>query len=66
MVSDIAYVGVWSVHDDGDVPPRWKIGGPNGILQMPRGITVDAKNKNIIVSDKRLNAVMTFNFPELF
>ena len=66
LVSDIAYVGVWSVHDDGDVPPRWKIGGPNGILQMPRGITVDAKHKNIIVSDKRLNAVMTFNFPELF
>ncbi len=37
LVSDIAYVGVWSIHDNGDVPPRWKIGGPNGVLQMPRG-----------------------------
>ena len=66
VISDIAYVGVWSIHDNGDVPPRWKIGGPNGILQMPRGVTLDPKNKNLIVSDKRLNAVMTFYFPELF
>ncbi len=66
LVSDIAYVGVWSIHDNGDVPPRWKIGGPNGVLQMPRGVALDPKNKNLIVSDKRLNAVMTFYFPELF
>ena len=66
LVSDEAYVGVWSIEDNGDVPPRWKIGGPNGILQMPRGVTLDPKNKNLIVSDKRLNAVMTFYFPEIF
>ncbi len=66
LVSDIAYVGVWSIHDNGDVPPRWRIGGPNGVLQMPRGVTLDPKNKSLIVSDKRLNAVMTFYFPELF
>lgn len=66
LVSDIAYVGVWSVEDNGDVPPRWRFGGPNGVLKMPRGITLDPKNKNVLVSDKRLNAVMTFAFPELF
>ncbi|MEE8176391.1 MAG: hypothetical protein V3T65_00170 [Acidobacteriota bacterium] len=66
LVSDVAYVGVWSIHDNGDVPPRWRIGGPNGVLQMPRGVTLDPKNKSLIVSDKRLNAVMTFYFPELF
>jgi hypothetical protein len=66
LVSDIAYVGIWSVEDNGDVPPRWKIGGPNGVLKMPRGIAVDGKNKSILVSDKRLNAVMTFYFPEFF
>ena len=27
------YVGVWSIHDNGDVPPRWKIGGPKSTLK---------------------------------
>lgn len=66
LVSDIAYVGIWSVQDNGDVPPRWRIGGPNGVLKMPRGIALDPKNKNVLISDKRLNAVMTFYFPEFF
>ena len=60
-------MGVWSINDNGDVPPKcWVIGGPHGILQMPRGIALDVKNKNMLVSDKRLNAVLTFHFPEIF
>jgi hypothetical protein len=39
---------------------------PHGILQMPRGIALDVKNKNMLVSHKRLNAVLTFHFPEIF
>ena len=66
LSSDEAYVGVWSINDNGDVPPKWTIGGPKGILRMPRGIALDVKNKNMLVSDKRLNAVLTFHFPELF
>ncbi|HEV2686963.1 MAG TPA: hypothetical protein VGV35_00375 [Bryobacteraceae bacterium] len=66
MSSDEAYVGVWSIHDNGDVPPKWTIGGPKGVLRMPRGIALDVKHKNMLVSDKRLNAVLTFNFPEIF
>ena len=27
---------------------------------------LDVKNKNMLVSDKRLNAVLTFHFPEIF
>jgi DNA-binding beta-propeller fold protein YncE len=60
------YVGVYSVFDDGPVPPRLTIGGPNLILKDPRGIAIDVKNKNVMVSDKTLNAVMTFNVPEAF
>jgi len=60
------YVGVWSVNDNGAVPARWKIGGPNSTLRQVRGIALDVKNKNVIVSDKYLNAVFTFNFPEIF
>ena len=64
--SDRSYLGVWSVEDQGDVPPRWTIGGPNGMLQQPRGVALDPKNKSLIVSDKYLNAVLTYYFPEVF
>ena len=64
--SEDTFVGVWSIHDNGDVPPRWTIGGPNGILRQRRGITLDAKNKNVIIADKYLNSVFTFHFPEIF
>jgi len=60
------FVGVWSVFDDGDAPPRFTIGGPGLLLKDARGITIDAKNQNVIVSDKTLNAVMTFHVPEAF
>jgi hypothetical protein len=66
LVSNWANVGVWSIHDNGDVPPRWRIGGPNGVLRMPRGLALDPKNKLLFVTDKRLNAVLTFSVPEIF
>ncbi len=66
LSSDESFVGVWSINDNGDVPPRWTIGGPHGVLKMPRGIALDVRNKNMLVSDKRLNAVLTFHFPEIF
>ena len=64
--SDESFVGVWSINDNGDVPPRWRIGGPKGILRMATGVVLDPKNKSLIVSDMALNAVMTFSFPEIF
>jgi DNA-binding beta-propeller fold protein YncE len=60
------YVGVWSVFDDGNVQPRFTIGGPNLLLKDGRGIAIDPKTKNVYVSDKTLNAVLTFNVPEAF
>ena len=60
------FVGVWSVEDDGAVPPRYTIGGPNGPLRNTRGVAIDAKNRAVIVSDKDLNAVLTFEAPALF
>jgi len=61
-----SYLGIWSYEKSGDHPPLWRIGGPNGVLQMPRGTTLDVKNKSIIMSDKRLNSVLTFSFPDMF
>jgi hypothetical protein len=66
LSSDESYVGIWSINDNGDVPPKMTIGGPKGVLRMPRGIALDVKNQNMLVSDKRLNAVLTFHFPEMF
>ncbi len=61
-----AFVGIWSIDDNGDVPPRWKLGGPKSTLKKPRGVALNPKDKELIVADMRLNAVFTFYFPELF
>ena len=60
------YIGVWSIYDDGDVPARWKLAGDRSVIKKPRGIALDPKNKELIVADMRLNAVLTFYFPEIF
>lgn len=64
--SEESFVGVWSIYDEGDVLPRWRIGGPFGTLRQARGVALDPRNKTIVVSDKYLNAALTFYFPELF
>jgi hypothetical protein len=60
------FVGVWSVYDNGEVPPRFTIGGPGTFLKDVRGVAIDRKNKNVIITDKTLNAILTFNVPEAF
>ena len=60
------FVGIWSINDNGDVPPRWFIGGPKSAMKKPRGVTLDPKNKALIVADMRLNSVLTYYFPEIF
>lgn len=60
------YVGVWHIDDDGARPPRFTVGGPDGILRKGRGLALDPKNQAVIASDKELNAVLTFRVPELF
>jgi len=60
------FVGVWSVYDHGEVPPRFTIGGPGTILKDIRGVALDIRNKNVIISDKTLNAILTFRVPEAF
>ena len=60
------FVGIWSVQDNGDVPPRWTIGGPQGVLKHLHGVALVPKYKELIATDKRINAVLTFSFPEIF
>jgi hypothetical protein len=35
LASDKSFIGVWSVDDRGDVPPRWTIAGPKNMLRQP-------------------------------
>jgi hypothetical protein len=60
------FVGVWSINDKGDVPPRWKLGGANSELKRARGVAIDPAHKEVIVADMLRNAVLTFYFPEVF
>jgi hypothetical protein len=60
------FIGIWSIHDQGDVAPRWRLGGPKSGLKKPRGVTINPKHKELIVADMRLNSVLTFYFPEIF
>jgi hypothetical protein len=60
------FLGVWSINDNGDVPPRWKIEGSKIQMKRPLGITLNPKNREVIVSDMRLNSVLTYSLPEMF
>ncbi|HWP85723.1 MAG TPA: beta-propeller fold lactonase family protein [Terriglobia bacterium] len=60
------YVGVWSVFDNGEVPPRYTIGGPNHLLKDVRGIALDPVSKVVYISDKTHNAIFGFSVPETF
>jgi hypothetical protein len=60
------WIGIWSINDDGDVPPHWKVGGPKSQMVKPRGVAIDPKHKELIVADMRLNAVLTYYLPEMF
>ncbi|HWP84443.1 MAG TPA: hypothetical protein VNN17_04600 [Terriglobia bacterium] len=66
QIPENVYVGIWSIHDNGDVPPRWKLGGSNSVMLKPRGVAINAKHKELIVADMRLNAALTYYFPEIF
>ncbi|MBI2820565.1 MAG: hypothetical protein HYX73_11345, partial [Acidobacteria bacterium] len=60
------FIGVWSIHDNGDVAPRWRLGGPNSVMIKPRGVALNVKNKEVLVADMRLNSILTYYFPEIF
>jgi hypothetical protein len=69
------FVGVWSIEDNGDVPPRWKIPVNQLTGYTASGIALDPLHKEILLScagqrarprDGIANAVLTFSWPEIF
>lgn len=59
-------VGMWSLDDNGDVPPQWVIAGEETGLKRPFAVTLNPEHKEIYVTDMRLNGVLTFSVPEVF
>ena len=64
QLNNVGEVAVFSIHDRGDVPPRWTIG--RGFLKVPRGVALDPEAKGLIVSDKVGNRIVSFHLPEIF
>jgi DNA-binding beta-propeller fold protein YncE len=60
------FVGMWSLDDDGNVPPKWTINGNQSTLRKPFAVALNPDQKEIYVTDMRLNGVMTFSVPEIF
>ena len=61
-------LGVWSINDTGDTPPRWRI----PVRQLAdkgegaSGIDLDPVHKELWVTSGSGNRFMTFYFPEIF
>lgn len=60
------FVGGWSIHDHGDVPPRWKIAEPKTLLKGPSGVVLGPKYREVYVADMVVNGVLTFYVPDIF
>ncbi len=57
------FVGAWSLDDNGDVPPRWKI---DKTMLKPFAVALNPQQKEVYVTDMRMNGVLTYYFPEVF
>jgi hypothetical protein len=60
------FIGVWSIEDNGDVPPRGVIKGPASGLVWPAGVAINPANHEVYTVDSVSNALFMFNTPEFF
>lgn len=60
------FVGVWSVEDNGDVPPRGVIKGPASGLVWPAGVAINPESHEVYTIDSVSNSLFTFRMPEFF
>lgn len=59
-------IGMWSLDDDGDVPPKWAVTGSQTTLKAPFAVALNPKDKEIYVTDMGLNGLVVFSTPEVF
>ncbi len=56
-------IAVWSIQDNGDVAPRWILGGPKSNVRSSR-IALNPKAKEVMVGGG--TSIRTWYFPEIF
>ena len=67
MEPEIAFLGVWSYDDNGDVPPLYKIPvGETTLMKKPFGVVLNPEDQEVIVSDMRNQGVLVYSVPEIF
>lgn len=59
-------IGVWSINDNGDVPPRWRIPVTKITGMNVNGVEIDPVHKELMVPTGNGNTVFTFSVPEIF
>jgi DNA-binding beta-propeller fold protein YncE len=60
------FVGMWSIDDNGDVPPRGIIKGAGSFLVHPAGVAIDPQGGEVFVTDGVRNGLFTFLAPKFF
>lgn len=77
FVAGTGFVGAWSINDNGDVPPHWKIPVQRLTGYVPYSIIVDPIHKEMMMAaagrsnkirpaNGIMNTVITFSWPEIF
>jgi DNA-binding beta-propeller fold protein YncE len=61
---ELGFIGVWSVRDRGDTPPRAIIKGPFSQLVHPTGLALNEKDGEVYVTDSIRNGLFTFLVPD--
>ena len=56
-------IAVWSIHDKGDIPPRWLLGGAKSAVRGAR-IALNRKAKEVVIGGGA--TIRTWYFPEIF
>jgi len=57
---------MWDISDNGDVPPRGIIKGPDSYLVHPAGVAINPKSGEVFVTDGVRNGMFTFLAPSFF
>ena len=60
------FIGVWDIHDGGDVPPRAVIRGPASRLLEPGGVALDPGHGEVIAVDGGVNGYQVYLVPQFF
>ena len=57
------WIAIWSIHDNGDIPPRWLIGGPKSRIKGAR-FALNPKAKELFTGGG--DSMQTYYVPEIF